>query len=115
MSRYCPKSLPLLGLATAAMLFGSAVLADSDDCAVPMADWQPREAVSQMAAEHGWTVRRIKIHDGCYKIYAQDTQGRPVEVKVNPSTLQILEIEIEDGPDQDDTDGKTLGGTSEKD
>ena len=115
MPRQIPKSFRLAGLATAAMLFGTAVLADSDDCAVPMADWQPREAVSQMAAEHGWVVRRIKIHDGCYKIYAQDTQGRPVEVKVNPSTLQILEIEIEDGPDHDDNDGTTLGDTSQKD
>ena len=101
-------------LAFLAVIPAGAALAD-DECFVPMADWQPREAVSQMAAEHGWTVRRIKIHDGCYKIYAQDTQGHPVEVKVNPSTLQILEIEVEDGPDHDDNDGTTLGDTSQKD
>jgi hypothetical protein len=114
MARQFPKSFRLGGLAVAAMLFGTGVLADSDDCAVPMADWQPREAVSQMAAQHGWVVRRIKIHDGCYKIYAQDANGRPLEVKVNPSTLEILQIEIEDGPDHDDSEGHDLGAAPEK-
>ncbi len=64
-------------------------LAD-DDCTVPMADWQPRAAVQQMAEAQGWTVRRIKIDDGCYEVDASDAEGRAIEVKVDPSTLAIM-------------------------
>jgi uncharacterized membrane protein YkoI len=64
--------------------------------AVPMADWQPRAAVQQMAEAQGWTVRRIKIDDGCYEIDATDADGRAFEVKVDPATLAIVELEFED-------------------
>ena len=71
-----------------------------DDCFVPMADWQPREAVAQLAQENGWTVRRIKIDDGCYEIDGRDAEGRAIEVTVHPATLEIIEFEYED--DEDD-------------
>jgi len=74
---------------------GSAARADVD-CTVPMADWQPRAAVQQMAEAQGWTVRRIKIDDGCYEIDATDADGRAFEVKVDPATLAIVELEFED-------------------
>ncbi|OOY18236.1 MULTISPECIES: PepSY domain-containing protein [Thioclava] len=81
-------------LAFLAVLPAGMALAD-DDCFVPMADWQPRDAVAQLAEENGWTVRRIKIDDGCYEIDGTDAQGRQLEVTVHPSTLQILEVEYE--------------------
>lgn len=67
-----------------------------DDCFVPMADWQPREAVARLATENGWTVRRIKIDDGCYEIDGSDAEGRRIEVTVHPTTLAVIEIEYED-------------------
>lgn len=73
-----------------------------DDCFVPMADWQPREAVAQLAADQGWTVRRIKIDDGCYEIDGRDAQGRAIEVKLHPGTLRIVEFEVEDREDEED-------------
>lgn len=73
-----------------------------DDCFVPMANWQPREAVAQLAQENGWTVRRIKIDDGCYEIIGSDVEGRPIEVTVHPETLQVLDFEYEDEGDDDD-------------
>jgi len=72
-----------------------AALAD-DDCFVPMADWQPKEAVAQLAERNGWTVRRIKIDDGCYEIDGKDAAGRAIEVTVHPATLQVIELEYED-------------------
>ncbi|MBN9548541.1 MAG: PepSY domain-containing protein [Alphaproteobacteria bacterium] len=68
-----------------------------DECFVPMADWKPREAVAALAAEHGWTVRRIKIDDGCYEIDGTDAQGQRIGVTVHPSTLEIIQIESRDG------------------
>ena len=66
-----------------------------DDCFVPMADWKPREAVVQFAADQGWTVRRIKIDDGCYEIDGRDGEDRAIEVKVHPGTLQTgLDVSV---------------------
>ncbi len=67
------------------------------DCRVPMEGWQPREAVQKMAEGKGWTVRRIKTDDGCYEIKGSDAQGREIEVKVDPATLEMVEFEYEDG------------------
>jgi hypothetical protein len=82
-------------LAFLAALPAGAALAD-DDCFVPMADWQPRAAVAQFAITQGWAVRRIKIDDGCYEIDGRDAQGRAIEVKLHPGTLEIVEFEFED-------------------
>ena len=91
-----------------AVLPAGAALAD-DDCFVPMADWQPRDAVARLADENGWTVRRIKIDDGCYEIDGSDAEGRRVEVKVHPGTLQVIEIEYENDRDRPrrDREGKS--------
>ena len=66
---------------------------DDYDCQVPMTDWQSREAVQAMAEKQGWTVRRIKTDDGCYKIKGTDAQGRKIEAKVDPGTLKIIKFE----------------------
>jgi hypothetical protein len=71
-----------------------------DACFAPMADWQPRAAVVELAKSKGWTVRRIKIDDGCYKIEGRDAEGRPVEALVNPATLDV--IGVEQGEDRED-------------
>ncbi len=76
--------------------FPAGMARSDDDCFVPMANWKPREAVAQLAAEQGWTLRRIKIDDGCYQIDGRDAQGRAIEVKIHPGTLAIIEFEFED-------------------
>lgn len=78
------------------MVFPAGLVLAEEDCFVPMADWQPREAVAQLATDNSWTVRRIKIDDGCYEIVGRDATGRPIEVKVHPGTLQVIDIEYED-------------------
>ncbi len=96
MKAYMMTTALLIGLGAA-----GAALADDDDCRVPMADWQPREAVQQMAEAQGWAVRRIKTDDGCYEIKGRDATGREIEVKVDPATLEIVEFEYEDDDDDD--------------
>ena len=85
-------------------LSASVALADDDDCFVPMADWQPRAAVIQLVADQDWSLQRIKIDDGCYKVYGRDATGRPIEVKLHPETLQVIEFEYEDDDDKNDDD-----------
>ena len=87
----------------AGRLPGGAALAD-EDCFVPMSDWQPREAVVKLAEEKGWTVRRIKIDDGCYEIDGKDQAGRRIEVTVHPATLEVIRIEYEESEGDGDED-----------
>ena len=87
--------LKRLTILTFLAAFPGAALAD-DDCFVPMADWQPREAVAQLAKDKGWTVRRIKIDDGCYEIDGTDETGQQFEATIHPSTLQVIDFERED-------------------
>lgn len=104
------KTLAVLAL-LAAIPAGTAV-ADGrdhdDDCLVPMADWQPREAVERLAAANGWVVRRIKVDDGCYELVGTDADGREIEAKVHPATLDVIEIEHEDD-DQRGNDESSAG------
>lgn len=76
-----------------------------DDCAVPMTVWQPREAVVKLAAEQGWVLRRIRIDDGCYEVIGRDAAGRRIEVKLDPATLAVVEMEFEDDHDDELEDG----------
>jgi hypothetical protein len=86
-------------------LIASPALAD-EDCDVPMKDWQPREAVVKFAAEQGWTLRRIRIDDGCFEVTGRDSQGRAIEVKLNPATLAVVEMEFEDDDEENHEEGQ---------
>jgi len=96
MKKYLMATTLLIGLGAAGV-----ALADDDDCRVPMADWQPRDAVQAMAESQGWTVRRIKTDDGCYEIKGRDADDREIEVKVDPATLAVVKFEYEDDNDDD--------------
>ena len=90
--------MTLTTLAFLAMLPAGMAVAD-DDCFVPMADWQPRAAVALLAAENNWTLRRIRIDDGCYEIDGSDAAGQRIRVKVHPRTLEVLGIKTKDSGD----------------
>lgn len=88
-----------MGLWTGAFLAGTMAAAAAwagDDCTVPMADWQPRTAVEALADARGWTIRRLGIDDGCYEIDGWDSDGRAVEIKLDPGTLAVVELDFED-------------------
>lgn len=90
-------------MAFLAALAATPALAE-EGCFVPMSDWQPREAVAKLAEAKGWTVRRIKIDDGCYEIDGKDQAGKRIEVTIHPATLAVLRIEHEDDEDGEDED-----------
>lgn len=81
--------LPTLALA---IMAATSVQAE-EDCNAPIRDWKGREAVRALAEERGWTLRRIKIDDGCYEVYGTDETGRRFEAKIDPVTLDVIEIE----------------------
>jgi hypothetical protein len=81
----------LILAAVAALALGGAAQA-ADDCNVPMNQWQPREAVAQLAMAKGWTVARIKTDDGCYELRGTDADGHGIKVKLDPGTLAVVEM-----------------------
>lgn len=85
----------LVALTVLAASLAAPVFADDDECEVPMAKWQPRAAIMQLAQEQGWVVRRIKIEEGCYAVYSRTPDGQPMEIHLNPATLEILRMERE--------------------
>lgn len=76
----------LFALATAAT--ASAALAGTKCPPVPKAQWQPVQMLEKKLTDQGWTVRRVKVEDGCYEVYSVDGKGQRVETYFNPQTLE---------------------------
>lgn len=107
MTRFLPRVGQMIGPVfwLSLVLAAPMARADEDDCAVPMSDWQPRSAVEAVAKAEGWTLRRIRIDDGCYEAIGTDAQGRAMEAKLNPATLRVLSVEFEEEDDHGDDHG----------
>ena len=111
------KKHMLLGALLAALGAAGAAHADDDDCHAAMERWQPREAVQKALEDRGWQVGRIRIDDGCYKVRGTDAQGADFKAKLDPATLEVVEMkrrdrrhERKDGDDDDhDDDDRTRG------
>ncbi|MFC0339485.1 PepSY domain-containing protein [Paracoccus niistensis] len=113
------KKHMLLGALLAALAAAGPAHADDDDCEVPMARWQPREAVQQAVRDRGWQVERIRIDDGCYEIRGTDAQGAGFKAKLDPATLEVVEMKRrdrdredrrhDDDDDDDDDDDRRSG------
>jgi hypothetical protein len=65
---------------------------DHDDCEAPVNQWQPRDAVRDMARQKGWRIDRVKIDDGCYEVRGLDAEGQRFKAKIDPVTLDIVRI-----------------------
>jgi hypothetical protein len=77
-----------LALPLALVLGAGIAHADGDRCAAPRDQWQPEHALrARLEADH-WRIRRIKVEDGCYEVYAIDAAGNRKEGRFDPRTLQ---------------------------
>ena len=86
----------LIALTLLAAMPASAVLA-GDDCHVPQAAWQTREAAMQAASRLGWRVEEIEADDGCWEIEGRDAEGRRIKAKLDPATLEVVKLRQRDG------------------
>lgn len=75
--------------------------ADDDNCGSPMSQWQPQDAAVQHAAGLGIQVSRLKIDDGCYEIKGRDEGGNRIEIKLDPGSLALMELEVKFPPGSD--------------
>jgi len=75
----------------------------SNDCRHPMAEWQSRETVTNHVRDRGITTERLRIDDGCYEVRGRDGDGNQVELKIDPASLAVLELEVRFRPGADTT------------
>jgi len=77
-------------LATALLGLFAAGAARAEDegkgCNVPKDKWMTEDAMKDKAKAMGLAVRRIKVENGCYEVYALDAKGAKVETIFNPQT-----------------------------
>lgn len=88
------RILPIVALTVLVGIAAPALA--SPRCSAPMTEWKPREALVEKLRAEGWTIRRIKTDDGCYKVRATDAEGRRVKAKFDPATLERV---VRDGDD----------------
>lgn len=101
----------LTAITLAALLPAGVALAEDNDCSMPHDQWQPREAAMQVAERNRWTVRDFEADDGCYKIEGRDSSGREFEAKLDPATLQVVEMEYEDDDERGGARNPVPGST----
>ena len=79
-------------LATALLGLFAAGAARAEDegksCDVPKDKWMTEDAMKDKAKAMGLDVRRIKVENGCYEVYAIDAKGAKVETIFNPQTSE---------------------------
>ncbi len=87
--------LSTIAFAALAILPASALLA-GDDCHAPRDLWQTSEAATQAAVDLGWQVVEIEIDDGCWEIKGLDALGHRIKAKLDPATLEVIELRHRD-------------------
>ncbi|MET3613716.1 hypothetical protein ABID16_002045 [Rhizobium aquaticum] len=81
------KKLILAATLISALASGIAQAEDeSTKCDVPKDKWMSEDAMKAKAKELGLDVRKIKVENGCYEVYAIDAKGKKVEQVFNPET-----------------------------
>ena len=68
------KNILIAALVLNATAVGAALAGEK--CNVPVAEWQPREALQAKLESDGWQIRSIKTEDGCYEAYAVEFEGK---------------------------------------
>lgn len=80
----------MVGAAILLVCLGTGSAMAGPRCNVPLADWQPREALERKLAAEGWTVVSVRSDDGCYKVKATNPRGERLEAKYDPGSLELV-------------------------
>jgi hypothetical protein len=72
-----------------ATVAGIGSAAAEDICSVPQAEWQPKEALQKKLESEGWTIKAIKIDEGCFEVYGKDAAGKKMETYFDPKSFEV--------------------------
>ena len=75
----------LMGLTALTPAFAAEV-----ECKQPEASWKPVEELKTKLTAEGWTIKNVKIEDGCYEVYGKDEKGQRVEIFFDPVSFEAV-------------------------
>lgn len=79
----------LIVMAAAILTFaGASAAVAAPSCNVDKAQWQPEQALRDKLAAQKWTIKNIKIDNGCYEVYGTNEKGQKVEIYFDPKSLE---------------------------
>jgi hypothetical protein len=77
---------------------GAASAEDSHKCGnAAESEWMSKDAIESKFAVDGTEVRKVKVEDGCYEVYAVTKDGKKTEQVVNPVTGEVVGSEDDEG------------------
>ena len=80
-----------LTLAAFAILMTGPAFAGASCSTAPAAKFQPQATLKAQLATKGLTVRKIKVENGCYEVYAVNKAGKKMNVAYNAETLDKVD------------------------
>jgi hypothetical protein len=80
----------IIATATLITVAGATAALAEPSCNVAKAEWQPEQALREKLAAQKWTIKKIKIDNGCYEVYGTDDKGKRVEIYFNPKSLEAV-------------------------
>ena len=82
-------------LTAIAVAIASPAFAAGNACSTaPKSAWQPQSKLEKMLKADGLTVKRIKVENGCYEVYATDKDGKRMNLAYNAETLQQNDLKV---------------------
>jgi len=77
-------------LAAMALTLATPAFASGACSSAPQSSWQPQSKLEANLKSEGLTIRRIKVENGCYEVYATDHAGKRLNLAYNAETLKQL-------------------------
>jgi len=86
------KSARWIALPLAACFISTAAWAHGNvSCDVPKEERRARVDLQKKLKAEGWTIRDIKIENGCYEVYGFDEKNAKIEAFFNPKTFERVQ------------------------
>jgi hypothetical protein len=80
-----------IALTILAISMSGPTFADVGCATVPAEKFAPQATLEAKLAAEGLTVRKIKVENGCYEVYAIDKAGNKANAAYNAETLDKVE------------------------
>lgn len=88
------KSKLALSITCLSLMLSSPALAtdSSIDCGKGEGKWITQEEAQDKASALGYDVRKVKVENGCYEIYAISSEDKKVEIFMNPVSGEVVTV-----------------------
>jgi hypothetical protein len=62
----------------------------AERCTAPKDKWRPVDELKAELSAKNWSIKKVKIEDGCYEVYGKDDKGQRVEIFFDPVTFAAV-------------------------